>query len=111
MFPAHNVTKSCAVSPVFDLHFKGLFVVIVDIYILPLILHYITDAMFGVFSYIPNLLFKFGLHPGDKLEEWLGNLIAIKTGCPDTTFCQVSSYLYQCTYILCLCVEMELRRE
>ena len=47
------------------------------------------DDSWGVFRDIYRILNKYGLHKGDALEEWVGNVIANKTGNPNITFKQL----------------------
>ena len=49
-----------------------------------------ADATFGVFSFIPNILYKFGWNPGDRLMKHFDKVIAKKTGIADITFRQVN---------------------
>ena len=50
---------------------------------------FIPDARFGVFSLLPNMLWRFGWHPGRKIFEYFGNKIEAKMGNRDLTFDQV----------------------
>ncbi|XP_033752157.1 uncharacterized protein LOC117335970 [Pecten maximus] len=40
-------------------------------------------------SFIPNLIRRYGLHPGNKLYDYFGYILEKKTGNPDVTFEQV----------------------
>ncbi|XP_038077329.1 uncharacterized protein LOC119745177 [Patiria miniata] len=44
------------------------------------------DARFGKLSFLPNMLWSYGLHPGKKISDWFGEQIKAKTGKPDLTF-------------------------
>ncbi|CAG2234026.1 unnamed protein product [Mytilus edulis] len=47
------------------------------------------DAPYGFFSMIPNIMSKYGWHPGAKLMDFLGKIFSMKTGDPDITFAEV----------------------
>ncbi|XP_022095676.1 uncharacterized protein LOC110981937 isoform X1 [Acanthaster planci] len=59
------------------------------------------DAKFGLLSVLPNMMKRFGWHPGNKLYSWFGKMLYKKTGNADITFEQVYK-----TYgkELCICV-------
>ncbi|XP_022101302.1 uncharacterized protein LOC110984947 [Acanthaster planci] len=44
------------------------------------------DATFGKLSLLPNMLRKFGWHPGNKIYEWFGDRVQAKMGNRDLTF-------------------------
>ncbi len=46
------------------------------------------DGSFGVLRDINRLTTEYGWYKGDYFRKWIGNLIAKKTGKPDTTFAQ-----------------------
>ena len=50
---------------------------------------YFADATFGILSFLPNILSKFGWNPGDRLLKHIDKVIAKKTGIADITFRQV----------------------
>ncbi|XP_021371602.1 uncharacterized protein LOC110462095 [Mizuhopecten yessoensis] len=47
------------------------------------------DARCSFFSFLPNLIRRYGVHPGNKLYQYFGDLLEKKTGNPDVTFEQV----------------------
>lgn len=49
----------------------------------------ICDAPYGFFSMIPNIMSKYGWHPGAKLMDFLGKIFSMKTDDPDITFAEV----------------------
>ena len=51
------------------------------------------DAWFGPLSFIPNMILKFGLHSGENLYTWLGQIIEAKMDDPNITFQQVSTQI------------------
>jgi hypothetical protein len=40
--------------------------------------------------YLPNLLCGYGINKGKRLDKFIGDLLALKTGNPDITFEEVS---------------------
>jgi len=40
--------------------------------------------------YLPNLLRGYGINTGKRLDKFIGDLLALKTGNPDVTFEEVS---------------------
>ncbi|XP_022101336.1 uncharacterized protein LOC110984974 isoform X2 [Acanthaster planci] len=44
------------------------------------------DAAFGKLSLLPNMLRKFGWHPGNRIYEWFGDIVQKKMGNRDLTF-------------------------
>ncbi|HJN74747.1 MAG TPA: patatin-like phospholipase family protein [Myxococcota bacterium] len=59
----------------------------------------LKDARFGRFSCALNLWSEFGFHPGQRLLEFLGELLAERTGAMDVTFAQL---LERCGRELCV---------
>ncbi|MBX2796984.1 MAG: patatin-like phospholipase family protein [Myxococcales bacterium] len=57
------------------------------------------DARFGVFSHIYNIFTVYGLNPGSKLLDFLGEQLRQRTGSADVTFQQV---LERCGRELCV---------
>lgn len=50
----------------------------------------LTDASFGYFSLLPNLLTGYGWNPGNRIYQWFGEALAKKSkGNPDITFLEV----------------------
>lgn len=50
----------------------------------------LTDASFGIFSLLPNLLTGYGWNPGNRIFQWFGEALAKKSnGNPDITFLEV----------------------
>ncbi|XP_050419089.2 uncharacterized protein LOC126832377 [Patella vulgata] len=47
------------------------------------------DHSCGYCSLLPNLLSGYGWNPGNKIYEWLGDKMRLKTGNPDVTFQEV----------------------
>jgi len=59
----------------------------------------LKDAKWGRFSCAVNLWSDFGFHPGQRLLDFLGELLAERTGSPDVTFGQL---LERCGRELCV---------
>ncbi|VDI51905.1 Hypothetical predicted protein [Mytilus galloprovincialis] len=49
----------------------------------------VSDASYGYFSLIPNLLSYYGWHPGSKFLNYLGEVLSVRTDNPDITFSEV----------------------
>ncbi|CAC5393494.1 unnamed protein product [Mytilus coruscus] len=49
----------------------------------------VSDASYGYFSLIPNLLSHYGWHPGSRFLNYLGEVLSVKTNNPDITFSEV----------------------
>ncbi|XP_038077328.1 uncharacterized protein LOC119745176 [Patiria miniata] len=58
------------------------------------------DARFGKLSFLPNMLRRYGWHPGKKIFHWFGERVKEKTGNADLTFKQ----LYKRGTELCITV-------
>nr|XP_034310168.1 uncharacterized protein LOC105319593 [Crassostrea gigas] len=46
----------------------------------------VLDAKCGILSLLPNLLTRYGWHPGNRFYNWLGQLLEKKMGNKDVTF-------------------------
>ncbi|KAK6167413.1 hypothetical protein SNE40_021447 [Patella caerulea] len=49
----------------------------------------LVDHSCGYCSLLPNLLYEYGWNPGEKIYEWLGDKMRLKTDNPDVTFQEV----------------------
>ena len=48
-----------------------------------------SDHKWGIFSLIPNVIWRYGWNQGNRFLEWFGELLRETTGDPDITFEQV----------------------
>lgn len=59
------------------------------------------DNTFFIVRDIIRLIAKFGWNKGESFSEWLGKLIADKTGNPNSTFADLKTLGYKDLYVIC----------